>query len=79
METFGYDLAVTCDQIRPMYAFDESCQGTAPGALIAFLDADDVEDALRNAISPSGDSDTLACITGGIAQADFYRRVPAHI
>lgn len=77
-ETFGYDLSLTCDQIRPTYTFDESCQGTVPQAIIAFLDSVNFEDALRNAISLGGDSDTLACITGGIAQA-FYRGVPDDI
>lgn len=76
--TFGYDLSLTCDQIRPTYTFDESCQGTVPQAIIAFLESVDFEDALRNAISLGGDSDTLACITGGIAQA-FYGGVPADI
>ena len=60
------------------YAFDVSCQGTVPPALIAFLASEDFEDAVRKAISLGGDSDTLACITGGIAQA-FYGGVPGHI
>ncbi|MEX0959967.1 MAG: ADP-ribosylglycohydrolase family protein [Burkholderiales bacterium] len=68
---FGYDLARTLDEIRPGYAFDISCQGTVPEALIAFLEADSYEDAVRNAVSLGGDSDTLACITGGIAEAYF--------
>ncbi len=51
------------------YSFDVSCQGTVPEAIMAFLDADSYEDAVRNAISLGGDSDTLACITGGIAEA----------
>jgi ADP-ribosylglycohydrolase len=57
-ERFGYDLSMTCDQIRPTYTFDVSCQGTVPQAIIAFLDSVDFEDALRNAISLGGDSDT---------------------
>jgi len=73
--TFGYDLSLTLDEIRPTYAFDESCQGTVPQAITAFLESCDFEDAIRNAISLGGDSDTLACITGGIAQA-FYGGVP---
>ena len=77
-DAFGYDLGMTCDQIRPTYTFDISCQGTVPQAIIAFLDSTDFEDSLRNAISLGGDSDTLACITGGIAQA-FYGGVPAPI
>lgn len=74
---FGYDLNRTVDDIRPGYAFDISCQGTVPESIIAFLDSDSYEDAIRNAISLGGDSDTLACITGGIADA-FYG-VPASI
>ncbi|CAK0739380.1 ADP-ribosylglycohydrolase family protein [Gammaproteobacteria bacterium] len=70
-KTFGYDLSETVEDIRPWYEFDETCQGTVPQAIIAFLDSNDFEDAIRNAISLGGDSDTLACITGGIAQA-FY-------
>jgi ADP-ribosylglycohydrolase len=64
--------------IRPGYHFDISCQGTVPEALIAFLEADSYEDAIRNAISLGGDSDTLACITGGIAQA-YFGEVPHFI
>lgn len=73
--TFGYNLSPTVDEIRPHYAFTESCQGTVPEAIIAFLDSTDFEDAIRNAVSLGGDSDTLTCITGGIAHA-FYGGVP---
>lgn len=76
--TFGYDLSRTLDQIRPTYEFDESCQGTVPQAITAFLESTDFEDAIRNAVSLGGDSDTLACITGGMAEA-FYGGVPAAI
>jgi ADP-ribosylglycohydrolase len=76
--TFGYDLAPTCDEIRPTYRFNESCQGTVPQAFAAFLESSTFEDAIRNAISLGGDSDTLACITGGIAEA-FYGGVPESI
>lgn len=69
--TFSYDLGRTCDEIRPFYRFNESCQGTVPEAMIAFLDSSDFENAIRLAVSLGGDSDTLACITGGIAEA-FY-------
>lgn len=72
---FGYDLARTVDEIRPSYRFDESCQRTVPEAIIAFLDSTSYEDAVRNAISLGGDSDTLACITGGIAEV-FCSPVP---
>jgi len=72
---YGYNLDRTLDEIRPTYHFDVSCQGTVPEAIIAFLESKDFEDAIRKAISLGGDSDTLACITGGIAQA-FYGGVP---
>lgn len=75
---FGYDLQRTTDEIRPDYSFNESCQGTVPEAMIAFLDSEDYEDAVRLAISLGGDADTLACIAGGIAEA-FYGGVPEHI
>lgn len=73
-QRFGYELHRTVNDIRPAYTFDISCQGTVPEAIIAFLDSNSYEDAVRNAISLGGDSDTLACITGGIAEA-FYRDV----
>jgi len=77
-ERFGYNLKRTIDEIRPHYRFDVSCQGSVPEAIIAFLDSDDYEDAIRKAISLGGDSDTLACIAGGIAQA-FYKEIPLEI
>lgn len=77
-QRFGYDLKRTVDDIRPNYSFDVSCQGTIPEAIIAFLDSSSYEDAVRNAISLGGDSDTLACITGGIAEA-FYGDIPTTI
>ena len=70
-QTFGYDLSRSCDEIRPGYHHVETCQETVPEAIIAFLESTGFEDALRNAVSLGGDSDTLACITGGIAEA-FY-------
>jgi ADP-ribosylglycohydrolase len=73
-ERFGYDLGFTLDQIRPTYRFNETCQQTVPQALVAFLESTGYEDAIRNAISLGGDADTLACITGGIAEA--YYGVP---
>jgi ADP-ribosylglycohydrolase len=72
---FGYDLDRTLDEIRPAYFFDESCQGTVPEALIAFLESRDFTHAIQCAISIGGDSDTLAAITGGIAEA-FYAGKP---
>jgi ADP-ribosylglycohydrolase len=77
-DRFGYNLERTCDEIREDYSFDESCQGTVPEAVIAFLESANYEDAIRLAISLGGDSDTLACITGGIAEA-YYGGLPAHI
>jgi ADP-ribosylglycohydrolase len=70
-ERFGYDLGRSVDGIRPFYDFDPSCQGTVPEAVIAFLDGVSYEDVVRNAISLGGDSDTLACISGGIAEAYY--------
>ncbi len=68
---YGYDLSRTCDEIRPTYRFNESCAGTVPEAIIAFLDSSDFETAIRLAVSLGGDTDTLTCIAGGIAEA-FY-------
>ncbi|MDH3712803.1 MAG: ADP-ribosylglycohydrolase family protein [Gammaproteobacteria bacterium] len=68
---FGYDLDRTLEQIRPTYGFDVSCQGSVPQAIVAFLESDSWESAVRNAVSLGGDSDTQACIAGGIAEA-FY-------
>ena len=76
---FGYDLSTeNLDDIRPDYTFDVSCMGTLPVALLAFLESTDYEDAIRNAISVGGDSDTIAAITGGIALA-FYKEMPQEI
>lgn len=72
---FGYDLSRRLDDIRPGYSFDVSCQGSVPEAIIAFLESMDFEDAIRNAISIGGDSDTIASIAGAIAEA-FYREIP---
>ena len=77
-DKFGYDLNRDCNDIRPDYYFDVSCQGTVPEAIIAFLDSWDFESAIRLAVSLGGDSDTLTCITGGIAEA-FYKEVPKPI
>ena len=74
-QKYGYDLSRTCDEIRPVYRFNETCQGTVPEAIVAFLESTDFEDAIRTAVSLGGDSDTLACITGGIAEA-YYREIP---
>jgi ADP-ribosylglycohydrolase len=77
-QMFGYDLSPTLDELRPGYEFDESCQGTVPAALIAFLESHDYQDAVRKAISLGGDADTLACITGAVAEA-HYGGVPTEI
>lgn len=68
---YGYDLSHTLDEIRPTYSFDATCQGTVPQAIIAFLESTNFEDAIRNAISIGGDSDTIAAITGSIAEAAY--------
>ena len=73
--TYGYDLHKTWEYWHPIYDWESSCQGTVPQAIIAFLDSENFEDAIRKAVSLGGDSDTLACITGGIAEA-FYKEIP---
>jgi ADP-ribosylglycohydrolase len=70
-DEFDYDLSRTCDEIRPDYCFNETCQGCCPEAIIAFLESEDYESAVRLAVSLGGDSDTIACMTGSIAAA-FY-------
>ena len=72
---FHYNLDKTLDEIRPGYRMDETCQRTVPEAIIAFLEADGFEDAVRNAVSLGGDTDTLGAITGSIAEA--YYGIPA--
>ena len=66
---YGYELSRTVDEIRPGYSFDETCQGTVPEALTCAIESVSFEDAVRNAISLGGDSDTLAAIAGPIAEA----------
>ena len=75
---FGYDLQKSWEYWHPIYRWESSCQGTVPQAIIAFLDSDSFEDAIRKAVSLGGDSDTLACITGGIAEA-YYKEIPAYM
>ena len=75
---FGYSLHRTLDEIRPNYSFDETCEGSVPQAITAFLESDSYEDAVRKAISLGGDCDTLGCMTGGIAQA-YYKTIPDYI
>lgn len=68
---FGYDMSRSIDEIRPGYKFNESCQNTVPQALTCVLEATSFEDAMRNAISIGGDSDTIGAIAGGVAEALF--------
>ena len=79
---FGYDLDRTIAEIRPTYRIgvrmDMTCEGSVPEAILAFLDGESYEDAVRLAVSLAGDSDTQACIAGGIAEA-YYGGVPAPI
>ena len=70
-ENFHYDLSRTCDEIRPDYYHVESCQETVPEAITAFLEGQSFEDVIRTAVSLGGDSDTLTCIAGSMAEA-FY-------
>lgn len=74
-QRFGYDLSRSIDGIRPGYRADLTCQGSVPEAIIAFLDSESFEDAVRNAVSLGGDADTQACIAGAIAEA-HYREIP---
>lgn len=66
---YGYDLDQTCDEIRATNTFNETCQVTVPQSIVCFLESKDFEDAIRLAVSIGGDSDTIAAITGGIAEA----------
>jgi ADP-ribosylglycohydrolase len=77
-DRFSYDLNRTVDEIRPDYKFDVTCQGSVPESIIAFLDSNSWEDAVRKSISLGGDADTMACISGGIAQA-YYKKLPENI
>ena len=69
--TYGYDMSLSVDAIRPGYRFTETCQGSVPQALICALEATDFEDAIRNAVSLGGDADTQAAIAGPVAEALF--------
>jgi ADP-ribosylglycohydrolase len=77
VEKFGYDLSRSVAEIRKTYTFNESCQGTVPEAIIAFLESNSYEEAVRLSISLGGDADTLACIAGGIAEA--FHGIPQQI
>jgi ADP-ribosylglycohydrolase len=75
---FNYDLNFTLDKIRSIYKFDLTCQGTVPQSIVAFLESESYENAIKLAISIGGDSDTIACMTGGIASA-YYNEIPSEI
>jgi ADP-ribosylglycohydrolase len=75
--SYGYNLNFTCDQIRPSNQFNETCQVTVPQAIVAFIESSDFESAIRLAVSIGGDSDTIAAITGSIAEA--YYGIPPEI
>lgn len=77
-EMFDYDFSRSLADIRPDYRFDVTCQGSVPQALQAFFESEGFEDAIRKAVSIGGDSDTIACMTGGVAEA-FYGEVPETI
>ena len=74
---YGYDLSVSLDEIRPSYKFDVSCRGSVPESIICFLEAEDFENTIRNAVSLGGDADTQAAIAGSIASA--YWEIPKNI
>ena len=75
---FGYDLRRSLDEIRPSYKWDSTCPGSVPESIIAFLESTDFESAIRNAILLGGDADTMAAISGSIAEA-YYGGVPSEI
>jgi ADP-ribosylglycohydrolase len=75
---FGYDLSHGLDAIRSSHALNETCAGSVPQSITAFLESHDFESAVRNAVSLGGDADTMAAIAGGIAEA-FYGGVPTPI
>lgn len=76
--TFNYNLDFTIDEVRDDYSFSATCQDTVPHAIVAFLDSEDYESAIKLAISLGGDSDTIACMTGGIAMA-YYKTLPKQL
>jgi len=75
---FGYNVHCTLDEIRPACHFDETCQGSMPEAIMAFIESTDYESAVRNSVSLGGDADTLACMAGAIAEA-YYKQIPDFI
>ena len=77
-DLFDYDLSQTLEQVKFNYSFDVTCQGSVPQAIISFLESEDFEHAIRNAISLGGDADTQACIAGALAEG-FYMKIPDQI
>ncbi len=75
---FDYDLSQTLEQVKFNYSFDVTCQGSVPQAIISFLESEDFEHAIRNAISLGGDADTQACIAGALAEG-YYMNIPDQI
>ena len=75
---FGYNLQRNYQDIQPEYRFDETCQGSVPETIIAFLASEDFEDAIRKAVALGGDADTQACNAGGIAEV-FYKEIPVEL
>jgi ADP-ribosylglycohydrolase len=75
---FGYDVQTPYPQLQPVYQYSELAQDTVPAAIVAFLGSTDFEDAIRNAVALGGDADTLATITGSLADA-FYRKIPPEL
>lgn len=75
---FKYDLSAPIDALRREHTFDSRTSVSVPPAIIAFLESEDYESAVRNAVSLGGDADTMACIAGGIAEA-YYKEIPKHI
>lgn len=78
MKKFHYDLDYTIEDIKPNHSFNSSTNHSIPPAIVAFLDSNDYEGAVRNAVSLGGEADTMACIAGGIAEA-FYKKIPKNI
>lgn len=76
--TFDYDLNRTVEQIKPNYKFDVTCMGSVPEAIICFLESTDYESAIRKSIYLNGDSDTIAAMSGSIAEA-YYKEIPKHL
>lgn len=75
---FHLKLDASIESIREKYVFDSRTKYSVPPAIISFLQSDDYESAVRNAVSLGGDADTMACIAGGIAEA-YYKTIPEHI